>query len=82
MKQMFTNGPATGIAKMPQPFKRYVRNSKLWNWERSQNYQTTACVAVLFPRDVAQDVSVTIWCSANDGYRLNEFLELTEALSS
>jgi hypothetical protein len=61
MKHMYSNAPAVIISILPEPFKS----------ERSQNMETTACLASLFPQDDTQDVSFTIWCGHNDGYFLN-----------
>ena len=82
MKHMFTDAPAHYLAKMPQPFRRALRTSKLWNWERSQGYATTACWSTLFPKDDTQDVSFTIWCGHNEGYRLNDIYGVRHAMSS
>jgi hypothetical protein len=71
MKHMYSNAPAVIISILPEPFKSAVMNSRLWKWERSQNMETTACLASLFPQDDTQDVSFTIWCGHNDGYFLN-----------
>jgi hypothetical protein len=71
MKHMYSNAPAIIISILPEPFKSAVMNSRLWKWERSQNMETTACLASLFPQDDTQDVSFTIWCGHNDGYFLN-----------
>ncbi|KND89335.1 hypothetical protein TOPH_06086 [Tolypocladium ophioglossoides CBS 100239] len=83
MKHMFTNAPAaTSVLQLPQPFRGAAQNSAQWKWERSQGYGTTACVATLFPKDETQDVSFTIWCGHNDGYRLNDIYGVKHALSS
>ncbi|KAF2817573.1 uncharacterized protein BDZ99DRAFT_565297 [Mytilinidion resinicola] len=73
MKDMYTNAPASDIVKMPEPFRTAVQNSRLWNWERSENMETTGCWPSLFPKDNRQDVSFTIWCGNDDGYRLTKF---------
>jgi hypothetical protein len=82
MKFMCTNAPASSIARMPDPFRTAVQRSQLWKWERSQGLQTTGCFASLFPKDVAQDVSFTIWCGNDDGYHLTNLFEAELALSS
>jgi len=82
MKDMYTNAPASNISKMPEPFRTAVQNSRLWKWERSQGLETTGCWADLFPKDYTQDVSFTIWCGHNNGYRLNDIFGLQHAISS
>lgn len=82
MRHMFTNSPSLDISKMPQPFRRAMKNSGLWKWERSQGYTTTACLAFLFPKDATQDVSITIWCGHNDGYRLTDIFGVEPAMAS
>ncbi|QSS61510.1 hypothetical protein I7I51_03685 [Histoplasma capsulatum] len=59
-----------------------VENSRLWKWERSQEMDTTGCLATLFPKDETQDVSFTIWCGHNDGYFLNDVFAVQRAISS
>jgi hypothetical protein len=83
MRHMYTNAPASNISKLPEPFRTAVQNSRQWKWERSQKeLETTACFGTLFPKDFTQDVSFTIWCGANDGYRLNDVFGLPLATSS
>lgn len=72
MKHMYTNAPASNISKMPEPFRRAVKNSRLWKSERSQGLETTGCWPSLFPKDDRQDVSFTIWCGNEDGERLTD----------
>lgn len=76
MKYMFSNAPASSILQLPEPFKTAVQNSQQWRLERNQNLETTSCLASLFPRDVAQDVSFTIWCGHDEGYLLNSFFRM------
>lgn len=82
MKHMYTNGPASDISKWPEPYNTYIRNSRLWKWERSQGLETTGCWANVFPKGDTQDVSFTIWCGHEDGYQLNEKFRLHLTLSS
>ncbi|KAH9905222.1 hypothetical protein F4778DRAFT_698018 [Xylariomycetidae sp. FL2044] len=82
MKHMFTDAPAANISLLPQPFRSAIRNSRLWRWERSQGYDSTSCLATLFPKDETQDVSVTIWCGHNDGYQLNDMFGVGRAVSA
>jgi len=83
MKHMYTNGLASNIPKLPEPFRTAVQNSRLWKWERSQKeLETTGCLAILFPKDNKQDVSFTMWCSHNDGYRLVQFFGAQLEISS
>jgi hypothetical protein len=82
MKHMYTNAPASDIEKLPEPFKTFIQNSQLWKWERSQGLQTTGCWVTLFPKGDAQDVSFTVWCGHEDGYRLIEAFGLQLGLSS
>ncbi|KAL2372005.1 hypothetical protein RJ035_005775 [Blastomyces gilchristii] len=82
MKHMYTNSPAEGISNLPEPFKTAVQNSRLWEWERSQGMDTTGCWASLFPKDNRQDVSFTIWCGNDDGYRLNNIFGSELTISS
>lgn len=73
---MYTNGPASNILKLSEPFRTIVENSRLWKWERSQNLKVTSCIATLFPKDNTQDVSLTIWCANDGGYHLNDVFGL------
>jgi hypothetical protein len=84
MQYMYTNAPANSISELPEPFRTAVESSKLWKWERSQEppLDTTGCLATLFPKDYTQDVSFTIWCGHNDGYRLNHVFGMENAISS
>lgn len=82
MRYMFTNAPADTISELPEPFKTAIMNSRLWKWERSQGLETTGCLASLFPKDVAQDVSFTFWCDHTDGYCLNNIFQVQHAMSS
>lgn len=83
MKDMYTNAPASNISKLPEPFRTAVQNSKLWNWERSEKeLETTGCLATLFPKENRQDVSFTIWCGNDDGYRLTNFFGVQHGISS
>jgi hypothetical protein len=61
---------------MPEPFKTFIENGRLWKWERSQELQTTACWPILFPIDETHDVSWTIWGGQKDGYGLNTMFDL------
>ncbi|OJD21157.1 hypothetical protein ACJ73_07509 [Blastomyces percursus] len=67
---MYTNAPAVDILQLSEPFRTAFQNSRQWKWERSQNMNTTSCLAALFPKDNIQDVSLTIWCGNEDGYRV------------
>jgi hypothetical protein len=80
MKYMFSNAPATVISMLPEPLKTAVENSRLWEWERKHNLKETACLASLFPKDVMQDVSFTIWCGHDDGYHLNSVFKMQRAI--
>lgn len=82
MKYMYTNAPASNILKMPEPFRTAIKNSRLWNWERSQELKTTGCWPSLFPKDHTQDVSFTIWCGNEDGERLADFFGAQLEISS
>lgn len=82
MKHMYTNAPAVNVAKLPEPFRTAVQNSRLWKWERSENLKTTGCLATLFPQDDAQDVSFTLWCGNDDGYYLTDIFGAQHAISS
>jgi len=73
MKYMCSSAPASYISQFPEPFRTAIQNSRQWKWERSQNVETTECWPSLFPEDNTQDVSLTIWCGNNDGYRLTKF---------
>jgi hypothetical protein len=82
MKYIYTNAPASDISKMPEPFRAAIQNGRLWNWERSQNMETTGCWPSLFPKDNTQDVSFTIWCGNKDGHRLAQFFGAQLGISS
>ncbi|OJD20609.1 hypothetical protein ACJ73_08056 [Blastomyces percursus] len=82
MKYMFTNAPASAISTLSEPFKQAVENSRLWKWERSHGLGQTGCLASLFPKDVMQDVSFTIWCGHDDGYRLNSVFGMRREITS
>lgn len=82
MKHMFTDAPAQNVAKLPQPFRTAVLSSAQWKSERARGYGTTACMATLFPKDETQDVSFTIWCGHNEGYRINDVYGVKHAISS
>jgi len=82
MKYMFNNALASNISRLPEPFRSAVENSRLWKWERGQGLLTTGCWPSLFPKDYTQDVSFTIWCGHDDGYRLIQFFGSELAISS
>ncbi|KJZ68049.1 hypothetical protein HIM_12560 [Hirsutella minnesotensis 3608] len=82
MKHMYTNGDPDCVDALPEPFKRIIWSSRLWNWERSKGMKTTGCLATLFPKDNTQDVSLTIWCGNYEAYHLNSILGLQLAASS
>ncbi|RMJ13688.1 hypothetical protein CDV36_006605 [Fusarium kuroshium] len=82
MKQMFSSAPAARVLQLPQPFREVVQNSMLWKWEGGQGRGTTGTMATLFPKDATQDVSFTIRCGHNDGYRLNDTYGFKLAFSS
>lgn len=82
MKYMFTEAPARGVSTLPEPFKKAIENSRLWQWERKHGLENTGCLASLFPRDVTQDVSFTIWCGHDDGYHLNSVFGMRRAIAS
>ncbi|EER41093.1 conserved hypothetical protein [Histoplasma capsulatum H143] len=82
MKYMFTNSPASIISSLPEPFKTAIENSRLWEWERKHKLNETGCLASLFPKDVTQDVSFTIWCGHDDGYHLNSVFGMRRAIAS
>jgi hypothetical protein len=82
MKYMYTNALASDISALPEIFSSIIRNSRLWKWERNQGLQCTGTFALLFPKDHTQDVSLTIWCGHDDGYRLIDMFSLKLALSS
>lgn len=78
MKYIYTNTLASNISKLPELFRTAVQNSRLWQWERNQEpeLKTTGCWPSLFPKDRIQDVSFTIWCGQDDGYRLIDIFGL------
>ncbi|KAI1907307.1 hypothetical protein LOZ65_006787 [Ophidiomyces ophidiicola] len=80
-KYICTNAPASIIEKLPEPFKTAVLNSKLWKVERGQGLETTGCLATLFPKDDTQDVSLTIWCANEEGYRLYRMYGMEPTMS-
>ncbi|EEQ35365.1 conserved hypothetical protein [Microsporum canis CBS 113480] len=80
-KYIYSNAPASNIEKLPEPFRTAVRNSKLWEAERRQGLETTGCLATLLPKDDTQDVSLTIWCANEDGYRLHRMYGMEVAMS-
>jgi hypothetical protein len=82
MKHMYTNAPASNISKLPELFRTAVQNSRLWKWERSQELETTGCLASVFPKGYTQDVSFTIWCGHNDAYYLNDVFGVRRAIPS
>ncbi|KAB8069205.1 hypothetical protein BDV29DRAFT_57176 [Aspergillus leporis] len=82
MKYMFSNAPVSHISVLPELLRTAVENSRLWKWERSQNLNTTGCLASLFPKDLTQDVSFTIWCGCDDGYYLNTVFGLQREIAS
>ncbi|KAH1452267.1 hypothetical protein KXW57_003990 [Aspergillus fumigatus] len=82
MKYMFSNAPASSISHLPEPFRTAVENSQQWRSERSQNLETTSCLASLFPWDMTQDVSFTIWCGHDDGYHLNSVFGMKREITS
>lgn len=82
MKHMYTNPEPACIDRLPEPFQKAVRESRLWKWERNQAMDTTGCLATLFPKDNTQDVSLTIWCGNYEAYHLNDVLGLQLAVSS
>lgn len=76
IEYMCTNAPASCIAKLPEPFRTAVQNSRVWKWERSQGLETTGCLTTLFPKSNKHDVTVTIFCGNVNGYVLNDFFGL------
>ncbi|XP_014550439.1 hypothetical protein COCVIDRAFT_115455 [Bipolaris victoriae FI3] len=82
MKYMYTNALSHEVSALPEPFSSVIQNSRLWKWERDQGLKCTGTFALLFPKDHTQDVSLTIWCGHDDGYRLIELFSLQLALSS
>ncbi|OJD19184.1 hypothetical protein ACJ73_08658 [Blastomyces percursus] len=78
---IYTNAPASSIAVLPEPFKTAVQNSKLWIQERRQGLEKTGCLATLFPKDDTQDISLTISCASEDGYRLNSIYGMEVTMS-
>jgi hypothetical protein len=78
IEYMCTNASASDIEKLPEPFRTYVQNSRLWKWERSQEpeLKTTGCLSTLFPKSNAHDVTVTMFVGHNDGYKLRDFFGL------
>ncbi|KMP10219.1 hypothetical protein CIRG_09900 [Coccidioides immitis RMSCC 2394] len=82
MKYMFTDAPASNVSTLPEPFRKAIENSRLWQWERQQGMENTGCLASLFPKDVAQDVSFTIWCGHDDGYHLNSVFGMRRAIAN
>ncbi|KPM45599.1 hypothetical protein AK830_g982 [Neonectria ditissima] len=81
-KDMFAEAPITNVMRhLPQPFVKAVQNSQQWKWERSSGFDTTSCLATLFPRSEKDDVSFTIWVGHNDGYRLNNIFGVTSSFS-
>ncbi|KAL2825675.1 hypothetical protein BJY01DRAFT_230104 [Aspergillus pseudoustus] len=75
-KYFFTNAKASDITKFPEPFRTAILNSRRWKWERSQNMEITSCWRTIFPINDAHDVSFSMWCSVDDGYRLNDIFEM------
>ncbi|KAI1919983.1 hypothetical protein LOZ65_004262 [Ophidiomyces ophidiicola] len=67
---IYTNAPAVNISQLSEPFRAALQTSRQWKWERSQNMETTSCLATLFPKDNTQDVSLTIWCGNEDAYSI------------
>ncbi|KFY17489.1 hypothetical protein V492_00643 [Pseudogymnoascus sp. VKM F-4246] len=76
IEYMCTNAPASCIAKLPEPFRTAVQNSRVWKRERSQGLETTGCLTTLFPKSNKHDVTVTIFCGNVNGYVLNDFFGL------
>lgn len=74
IKYMCTNALASDISTMPEPFRTYLQNSRLWKWERSQEpeLKTTGCLSTLFPESNEHDVTVTLFVGHEDGYSLND----------
>jgi hypothetical protein len=81
-KYMYTNAPASDISKWPEPIRTAIQNSRLWKWERGEELQTTGCWPILFPKGDTQDVSLTIWCGHDDGYRFIDAFGLQLVYSS
>jgi hypothetical protein len=74
---VYTNGPASDIVKLSEPFRSAVMNSRLWKWERDHNIETTGCLSTLFPKSNEHDVTLTIFCGNEDGYLLTDYFGLT-----
>jgi len=83
MKYVYTNAPTSYISMLPEPFRTAIENSRLWKWERNQpGLDTTGCLSTVIPKGEGQDVSFSIWCGHDDGYRINDILGLQVAISA
>jgi len=70
------------IEKLPEPFRRFPKNSKMWKNEQQEGgLSVTNCLSLYLPEEHNEDTLLVIRMGYHDGFDLSNKLGLWEGLA-
>lgn len=79
---MYSKSPADHIPKLRDLIIDAVQTSRQWKTEREAGELTTDCLTTMIPKDINEDISITLWVGQSAGLALLDVLKLQPTWSS